>query len=87
MRFKRMTKAIEDARKRAAESCCGLYMKPCADDFAEDCDFWYNIIRLIADRVGDDKLKSKQLVNWIVTMPSTLHMFDVKKRDFKRIVI
>jgi hypothetical protein len=65
----------------------GLYKHEQVNEFAEDCDWWYNIIRLIADRVGDDVLKTKQVINWLTTMPSMMNMFDVKKRDFKRIVI
>ena len=44
-----------------------------------------NMVRLLADRTGDDELKTLQVINWITTMPSQLHMFDVKKRDFKKI--
>lgn len=87
MLFKQFAKSLQEARKCAARCCIGLYKHEQADDFAEDCDWWYNIIRLIADRVGDDDLKTKQLINWIVTMPSVLNMFDVKKRDFKRIIV
>lgn len=87
LHFKRLTKALEDAQKCASRCCIGLYKHEQVNDFAEDCDWWYNIIRLITDRVGDDDLKTKQVINWLVAMPSTLQMFDVKKRDFKRIVI
>ena len=87
MNFKRLTKALEDAQKCANRCCIGLYKHEQVNDFAEDCDWWYNIIRLITDRVGDDDLKTRQVINWLEAMPSTLQMFDVKKRDFKRIVI
>jgi hypothetical protein len=43
------------------------------------------MVRLLADRTGDDELKTLQVINWLTTMPTQLSMFDVKKRDFKRI--
>ena len=45
------------------------------------------MIRLLADRTGEDELKTNQVINWLITMPSQLNMFDVKKRDFKRIIV
>ena len=87
LHFKQLTKSLQDAQKCAKRCCMGLYNHEQVNDFAEDCDWWYNIIRLIADRVGDDELKTLQVINWLVTMPSTLQMFDVKKRDFKRIIV
>ena len=85
MNFKRLTKALEDAQKCARRCCIGLYKHEQADEFAEDCDWWYNMVRLLADRTGEDELKTLQVINWLTTMPSVLGMFDVKKRDFKRI--
>ena len=87
MYFKQLAKSLQDARKCAKRCCMDLYQHKDVNDFAEDSDWWYNIIRLIADRVGDDELKTKQVINWLVTMPSVMNMFDVKKRDFKRIII
>ena len=85
--FKLLTKSLQDARKSAKRCCIGLYRHEQADEFSSDADWWYNVIRLIADRVGDDALKTKQVINWLITMPSMLQMFDVKKRDFKRIIL
>lgn len=87
MNFKRLAKSLQDAQKCARRCCIGLYRHEQADDFCSDSDWWYNIIRLIADRTGEDELKTKQVINWLVTMPSVLNMFDVKKRDFKHIII
>ena len=87
LRFKQLTKALQDAQKCARRTTIGLYKHEQADEFAEDCDWWYNMIRLLADRTGDDELKTKQVINWLTTMPSVLNMFDVKKRDFKKIII
>ena len=87
MYFKQFARSLQEARKCASRCCIGLYKHEQADDFAEDCDWWYNIIRLITDRVGNDDLKTKQVINWLITMPSLLNMFDVRKRDFKRIIV
>lgn len=85
LRFKQLTKALQDTQKCAKRCCIGLYRHEQVDDFVSDCDWWYNIIRLLADRLGDDELKTKQVINWLDAMPSVLHMFNVKKRDFMRI--
>ena len=45
------------------------------------------MIRLLADRTGEDQLKTEQVINWLTTMPSIMGMFDVKKRDFKKIIV
>lgn len=83
--FKQLAKALQDAKKCAQRSCCGPYATEDADDYAKECDWWYNIVRLIEDRTGEDELKTRQTLNWLCTMPSVLNMFDVKKRDFKHI--
>lgn len=85
LHFKQLTKALQDAQKCAKRTTIGLYQHKDADEFAADCDWWYNIIRLLADRTGDDELKTLQVINWLTTMPSQLNMFNVKKRDFKKI--
>jgi hypothetical protein len=85
LRFKQLTKTLQDAQKCAKRTTLGLYKHEQANDFAEDCDWWYNMIRLLADRTGEDELKTLQVINWLTTMPSVLGMFDVKKRDFKKI--
>lgn len=85
--FKALTKALQDTQKRAARCCLGLYKHEQADEFAADSDWWYNMVRLLADRVGDDELKTKQVINWLDAMPSVMQMFNVKKRDFKKIVL
>ena len=87
LHFRHLTKSLQDVQKCARRTTLGLYKDRNADDFCEESDWWYNMVRLIADRVGDDELKTLQVINWLTTMPSQLHMFDVKKRDFKRIVL
>lgn len=87
MRFKQLTKALHDARICAKRTVFGIYRNKDADEFANDCDWWYNMIRLLADRTGEDQLKTEQVINWLTTMPSVMGMFDVKKRDFKKIIV
>ena len=82
--YKRLMKAIQEAQKCAQSCCLDLYHHKDADSFAAECDWWYDMIRLITDRVGSDELKTLQVLNWLITMPSALNMFDVKKRDFRR---
>lgn len=87
LHFRQLTKSLQDVQKCARRTTLGLYKDRKADDFCDESDWWYNIVRLIADRVGDDELKTLQVINWLTTMPSVLNMFNVKKRDFKRIVL
>ena len=87
LHFKQLSKVLQDTQKRAARCCLGLYKHEQADEFATDSDWWYNMVRLLADRVGDNELKTKQVINWLDAMPSVMQMFNVKKRDFKRIVL
>jgi hypothetical protein len=55
-----------------------------ANLFANDSDWWYNFIRLVEDRTGNDALKTRQLLNWVLTMPSEMGIFKIKKSDFKQ---
>ncbi len=83
--YRQLTRTLYDAGKCAQRLCGGIYASDQADEYANECDWWYNIIRLIEDRTGDDELKTRQVINWLTTMPSVLNMFEVKKRDFLRI--
>lgn len=83
MNFKRLAKAMRDTRKCAQRCTEGLYRHQEADDFADDCDFWYNMVKLVSDRVGADRLKAKQVTEWLLKMPSVLGMFDLRNDDFK----
>lgn len=87
LHYKQLVKSQRETQKCARRCCAGLYQHPDANDFADDSDWWYNIIRLIADRVGGDALKSRQVINWLDAMPSVMNMFNVKKRDFQRIIV
>lgn len=80
--FKELKKLTGAARKWARKITHDLYRRDDAEDTAEDFDWWYNMICLVADRTGEDKLKTKQIIQWLTTMPSVMHLFDVKTKDF-----
>lgn len=82
--FKELKKLVSASRKWALRATRGLYHHQDADDFAGESDWWYNIIRLIEDRTGEDELKTKQVLQWLTTMPSVMGLFKVKMKDFRR---
>ena len=82
--FKELKKLVSASRKWALRATRGLYHHQDADDFAGESDWWYNVIRLIEDRTGEDELKTKQVLQWLTTMPSVMGLFKVKMKDFKR---
>lgn len=85
LHFKQLIQSLQDVQKCAKRTTFDLYHYKDADDYADECDWWYNMIRLICDRTGSDELKTKQVINWLITMPSVLNLFDVKKKDFIKI--
>jgi hypothetical protein len=56
-------------------------------DLATESDWWYNLILMVEDRTGNDELKTKQVIRWLSTMPSQLHIFDdIHTKDFERLL-
>ena len=84
--FKQLKRTLASARQQARDITRGVYHHEDGEKFQGESDWWYNIIRLIEDRTGDDELKTRQVINWLVTMPSVLNMFDVRTKDFKRLI-
>jgi hypothetical protein len=42
---------------------------------------------MVEDRTGTDELKTRQLIRWISTMPSQMHLFDsIHTKDFLRLI-
>jgi len=82
--FKELKKLVGASRKWALRATRGLYHHEDVEDFTGESDWWYNIIRLIEDRTGEDELKTKQVLQWLTTMPSVLGLFNVKMKDFRR---
>ena len=85
--FKEMRKLIKASRKWAQRATRDTRHSECDGDLATESDWWKNFILMVEDRTGTDELKTKQVIQWISTMPSKLHMFDnIHTKDFKRIV-
>lgn len=82
--FKEMKKLVGASRKWAQRATRDLYHIKETDDFTGESDWWYNIIRLIEDRTGEDELKTKQVLQWLTTMPSVMGLFKVNMKDFRR---
>lgn len=82
--YRQMLDHIVAAKKWAAKSCFEPYLTGEADLFAQDADWWYNIIRLIEDRTGDNVQKTKLVLNWLLAMPTEMNLFKIKMNDFKR---
>lgn len=85
--FNKMMECLKAAKKWAGKSGLPIYNNTLADAFAEDSDWWYNMIRLIEDRTGDDIQKTRLLLQYVTTMPSVMQMFNIKYKDFKRTLL
>ena len=81
-----MKKLAGACRKWAQRATRDINLHEDAEMYQGEVDWWYNIIRLIEDRTGEDQLKTKQVLDWICTMPSVMNVFNVKKRDFKHLI-
>lgn len=84
--FKRLRDVLKTANRQAAEITRDVHLNADKDGYQGECDWWYNIIRLIEDRTGNNELKTKQVLQWLLTMPSQLNMFTVKSHFFKRLI-
>ena len=84
--FKELRKLIKAARKWAQRATRETRHSERDGDLATESDWWYNLILLIEDRTGTDEMKTKQLIRWISTMPSQMHLFDsINTKDFLRL--
>lgn len=81
--FKEMNKLVGAARKWSQMCIKDAERHVNQQDYDNDIDWWYNMVRLIADRTGNDPLKTKQVIQWLSTMPSAMHMFDIHTKDFR----
>ena len=82
--FKEMKKLAGATRKWAQRGTRDINRDEDADQYAGEVDWWYNMVRMLEDRTGEDELKTKQVLDWISTMPSVMDLFKVRKRDFQR---
>lgn len=82
--FKEMKKLAGAYRKWAQRATRDINHHEDAEQYQGEVDWWYNMVRMIEDRTGEDELKTKQVLDWISTMPSVMNLFKVRKRDFQR---
>lgn len=82
--FKQMFSHAEAAKKWAEKCAIPIYEIADADDACADSDWWYNMILLIDDRLGDDNRKTNMLLEYILAMPSEIGLFNITYNDFKR---
>lgn len=85
--FKELRKLASATRKWANTITKSTRHSERDGDLAIESDWWYNLILMVEDRTGQDELKTAQVINWLVTMPSVLNLFDIHKRDFRRIIV
>lgn len=81
--FNRMLEHIHAARKWAEESALPIYEISDADDACADSDWWYSMLKLIDDRLGDDPGKTNMLLEFLLQMPSEVGLFKITYNDFK----
>lgn len=83
--FKELRKLVNAARKWAQRATRDARHSERDEDLATESDWWKNLILMVEDRTGTDELKTRQLIQWISTMPSLLHLFDhIHTKDFLR---
>lgn len=84
--FKELRKLIKAARKWAQRATRETRHSERDGDLATESDWWYNLILLVEDRTGTDEMKTRQLIRWVSTMPSQMHLFDsINTKDFLRL--
>ena len=82
--FKEMKKLAGATRKWAQRGTHDINRDKEAEQYQGEVDWWYNMVRMLEDRTGEDELKTKQVLDWISTMPSVINLFNIRKRDFQR---
>lgn len=83
--IKELRKHIRAARKYAWQMTRDTVHSDRDTDMAVESDWWKNLILLVEDRTGEDELKTKQVIQWLTTMPSILGLFNIRTKDFKRL--
>lgn len=85
--YKELRKLAEATRKWAMMATRDTRHSERDRDMVMESDWWYNLILMVEDRTGTDALKTKQLLHWISSMPSQMHLFDhIHTKDFERII-
>lgn len=82
--FKEMKKLANATRKWANRITHNIQDSERDGDLAKESDWWYKLILMVEDRTGTDNLKTKQVLQWLSTMPSEMHLFDnIHTKDFE----
>lgn len=83
--FKRMRQCVHAARAAAKKAASPMYetRSGFTDDACFDSDWWYNLIKLLDDRVGVNQQKTQMLLEFLLNMPSEGDgLFNPKYDDF-----
>lgn len=81
--FKMMLDHVKAAKKWAEISAMPIYHMDHTDDACSDSDWWYNFIKLVDDRTGDNYAKTNLILEYLLNMPSETGLFDIKYDNFK----
>ena len=85
--FKELKKHANATRKWANTITHDARQSDRDGDLATESDWWYNLILMVEDRTGTDELKTKQIIQWISTMPSQMHLFDdIHTKNFEKLI-
>lgn len=85
--FKQLRKLVNAARKWAQRATRDTRHSDSYDDMATESDWWKMFILMVEDRTATDELKTRQLIRWVSTMPSQLHIFEnIRTKDFLRLI-
>lgn len=82
--FKQMMEHVKAARKWAEKSALPMYDIPDVNDACADSDWWYNFMKLVDDRIGDDPRKTNLLLEYLLAMPSEVGLFKIDYNNFKQ---
>ena len=82
--FNKMLDCVKGARKWTKEAAFPLF--GCdydgRDDNINDSDWWYNLVKLIENRLGGDDSAAEQLIDYILSIGSDRGVFNVTREDF-----
>ncbi len=84
MKFNQLKRVVKQGNQLTKELGSILYGLEEADSALHDSDYYYNLIKLIEDRCGDNAQKSNLLLEFLLQMPSS-GLFDVDISDFQRL--
>lgn len=82
MKYNRLVRTVALARDLTADIGGELYTIKDSELAISDSDFYYNLIRLIEDRIGEDPQKTNMLIEFLLGMPSK-GLYNITLEDFK----